>query len=249
MGFLFSRFGLERFWLTFPVTELATTGAGLVFYRQFLSRPYVRVKKPELPETGESPALQPSVPGVIVTIAREHGSGGKQIGKLLARRLGVPFYYKEMIALAAHESGLDREFLSDIHKNAPDVLRQLYLSSHVMRYAIQAQNRILRKIADQGSCVIVGRAADYVLKDYENVVRVFVHAPLEFRMARVMEIYGDTEQEAGRNLRRSDRARASYYHHISGKRWGDGKEYELRVDSSKGIDSSVETILRYVRSL
>ena len=129
---------------------------------------------------------------MIITIAREHGSSGKQIGKLVAKRLDIPFYYKEMVAPAAHESGLDREFISDIHKNAPDVLRGLYLSSHAVRRAIKAQGRIIRKIAANGSCVIVGRAADYVLKDHENVVRVFVHAPLQYRIGRVMEATPDT---------------------------------------------------------
>lgn len=249
LGFLFSRFGLEWFWLTFPVTELLTSGVGALYYRQFLSKDYVRTEKSILPDTEETVALKPSKPGVIITIAREHGSSGKQIGKLVAKELGIPFYYKEMIALAAHESGLDREFISDIHKNAPDVLRDLYLSSHAVRHAIKAQNRIIRKIADNGSCVIVGRAADHVLKEYDKVVRVFVHAPKEYRIGRVMEVYGDTLQEAKRNIRRSDKARASYYRHISGKRWGVSKNYELTVDSSVGIEKSVETILQYVNDL
>ena len=84
------------------------------------------------PDDEASPALRPSKPGVIITIAREHGSSDKQVGKLVAQRLGIPFYYKEMVALAAHESGLDQQFISDIHKNAPDALRDLYLSSHAV---------------------------------------------------------------------------------------------------------------------
>ena len=136
------------------------------------------------------------VMGVIITIAREHGSSGKQIGKLVAQKLGIPFYYKEMVALAAHESELDREFISDIHKNAPDAMRDLYLSSQVVQRAIAAQDRIIRRIADNGLCVIVGRAADYVLREHKNVVRVFVHAPLDYRIRRVMEVYGDTLREA-----------------------------------------------------
>lgn len=249
LGFAFSRFGLNWFWLTFPVTELLTSGVGILFYRQFLSKDYVRTEKPLLPDTEELTALNPSKPGVIITIAREHGSSGKQIGKLVASALGIPFYYKEMVALAAHESGLDREFISDINKNSPDVLRELYLSSHVVRYAIKAQNQIIRKIADNGSCVIVGRAADHVLKDYDNVVRVFIYAPKDYRIGRVMEVYGDTLQEAKRNIRRSDKARASYYRHISGKHWGDAKNYELTVDSSIGREESAEAILKYVRDI
>lgn len=246
LGFLFSRFGLNWFWLTFPVTELITSGVGMVFYRQFLSHNYVRESKPICSDDGDTIALKPSKPGVIITIAREHGSSGKQIGKLLAKELGIPFYYKEMIALAAIESGLDKEFISDIHKNAPDVLRNLYLSSHVMQRAITAQEQIIRKIADNGSCVIVGRAADHVLKEYDNVIRVFVHAPQEYRIGRVMEVYGDTLQEAKRNIRRSDKARSAYYHHISGNRWGDARNYELTVDSSVGIKQTMNLVLQYV---
>lgn len=179
-------------------------------------------------------ALKPSEPGVLLTTAREHGSSGKQIGRLVAQKLGIPFYYKEMVALAARENGLDREFISGIHKNAPDALRELYLSSHAVQRAVAAQDRIIRRIADNGSCVLVGRAADSVLRGRENLVRVFVRAPLAYRIARVMEVYGDTPREAKRNIRRSDRARASYYRHISGKRRGDPKNYELVVDSSVG---------------
>ena len=246
LGYLFSRFGLDRFWLTFPVTEIVTSAVGALFYRQFLREDYVRKAAPVRADDGDTVALKPSKPGVIITIAREHGSSGKQIGKLVAQRLGVPFYYKEMVALAAHESGLDREFISDIHKNAPEALRDLYLSSPVVRHAIAAQDRIIRKIADNGSCVIVGRAADYVLRNYDNVIRVFVHAPLDYRIGRVMEVYGDTPDEARRNIRRSDKARASYYRHISGKRWGKAENYELTVDSSVGVEKAAEAILGFV---
>ncbi len=244
LGYLFSRLGLNWFWLTFPVTEVVTSAVGALFYRQFLRKDYV--SRPVQADDGGTIALKPSKPGVIITIAREHGSSGKQIGKLVARELGIPFYYKEMVALAAHESGLDREFISDIHKNAPDALRDLYLSSHAVQRAIKAQANIIRKIADNGSCVIVGRAADYVLRNYKNVMRVFIHAPEEYRIGRVMEVYGDTLSEAKRNIRRSDKARASYYRHISGKRWGDAGNYELIVDSSVGVEKAAELILDYV---
>lgn len=246
LGYGFSRFGLNWFWLTFPVTEVITSIVGVIFYSQFLGNDYVSEAKPLKTDDEDVIALKPSKPGVIITIAREHGSSGKQVGKLVAQKLGIPFYYKEMVALAAHESGLDQEFISDIHKNAPDALCDLYLSSHAVQYAIKAQDRIIRKIADNGSCVIVGRAVDHVLKNYENVIRVFVHAPKKYRIGRVMEVYGDTLSEAKRNIRRSDKARASYYKHISGKRWGDARHYNLTVDSSVGIEETAKIILKYV---
>ena len=246
LGFLFSRLGLNWFWMTFPVTEVITSVVGFVYYRQFLTSEYVQKEKSSIFAEKEVVALKESKPGLIITIAREHGSSGKQIGKLVAEKLVIPFYYKEMIALAAHESGLDKEFISDIHKNAPDVLYGLYASTHIVQLAIAAQDKIIRKIANNGSCVIVGRSADYVLKDYENVFRIFIGAPKEYRIHRVMEVYGDTLQEAKRNVRRSDKARASYYRHISGKQWGDENNYDLVVDSSSGVEGTVLTILKYI---
>lgn len=192
--------------------------------------------------------LKPSKKGVIITIAREHGSSGKQIGKLVAERLGIPFYYKEMTAIAAQESGLDKEFISDINANSPAVLHSLYLSTEVVQQAIVAQDRVLREIADQGSCVIVGRAADYVLRDYEDVVRIFVYAPEDYKVKRVIEIYGDTLEEAKRNVHRSDEARASYYKNVSKQTWGNRQNYELMIDSSIGVEASVETICQYIQS-
>lgn len=246
LGYLFSRFGLNWFWMTYPVTESVTTAVGFVFYRQFL-RKNAAYDARALP-AAEPPAavLQQSRPGVILTIAREHGSSGKLIGKRVAAALGIPFYYKEMIALAAQESGLDREFLSDINKNSPALLRSLYLSTHVVRRAVAAQDKIIRKIADQGSCVIVGRAADHVLRHYPRVVRVFIYAPKEYRIHRVMEVYGDTPQQARRNIRHSDRARAAYYRHISGNRWGESRNYDLVLNAADGIEQTAQRILDYL---
>lgn len=276
LAYLFSRFGLNWFWLTYPVTEVITSLTGAYFYRQFLNKNYVRETEASggknitdviaathisaatagADSTGshdnidnlDNPdiALKPSKPGVIITIAREHGSSGKQIGKCVANALGIPFYYKEMITLAAKESGLNREFISDIHKNSPDIMRDLYLSSNAVQYAIKAQDAIIREIAENGSCVIVGRAADYILKDYDNVVRIFIHAPQDYRIQRVMDVYGDTPKEARVNIERSDKARASYYEHISGTHWGDARNYELTVDSSDGVEKTAQFIVRYI---
>lgn len=196
-----------------------------------------------------APALQPSKKGVIITIAREHGSSGKQIGKLIAERLNIPFYYKEMTALAAQESGLDKEFISEINSNAPDVLQSLYLTSEPIEQAITAQDKVIRKIAEQGSCVIVGRAADYILRNHENVVRVFIYANEEYKIKRVMEIYGDDYKQAKENVRRSDKSRAAYYKNISSENWGDRQNYELLIDSSIGTATAAETICAYIEKL
>ncbi|MCD7728653.1 MAG: MATE family efflux transporter [Clostridia bacterium] len=191
-------------------------------------------------------AIHPTQKGVIVTIARRHGSAGKQAGKLAAEKLGIPFYYKEMVALAAQESGLDKEFISDLNANSPAILKELYLSTDVVQQAVAAQDKIIRKIADEGSCVIVGRAADYVLRDYPDVVKVFIDAPKEYRMNKVMEVYGDTREEAEKNIKRADGARAAYYKSISGKNWGEREDYDLYLDSSDGPEACAEKICALV---
>ena len=245
LGFVFSRFGLNWFWLTFPVTELVTTAVGSIFYMQFLRQPQ-NVEKYN-PDAVSQAVIHPSRPGVIITIAREHGSSGKQIGKLVAEKLGISFYYKELTALAAQESGLAQEFIADMNENSPNVLYDLYMSNHVVRTAMLAQCRIIQKIAESGSCVIVGRAADYVLKDLENVVKIFIYAPDEYRVQRIMDVYQDTEEEAIRNIRHSDYARAAYYKNISGHDWGDRHCYNLMIDSSCGIEKSATCIIQYIK--
>ena len=193
-------------------------------------------------------AIKPSKKGVIITIAREHGSSGKQIGKLVAQKLGIPFYYKEMTALAAQESGLDREFIADINTDSPSILHSLYLSTEVIQRAIVAQDKVIKRIADEGSCVIVGRAADHVLREYDDVLNIFIYAPEEYRIGRIMEVYGDDYETAKKNVRHSDEARASYYKNISGKPWGERHNYDLMIDGSIGLEKSAEIICAYVKS-
>jgi len=190
----------------------------------------------------------PTKQGVVITISREHGSGGKRIGQMVAEKLGIPCYYKEMVALAAKESGLAEEFISGLNSDENAVMKDLYLSTTVVQDAITAQDKAIRKIAGSGSCVIVGRSADYVLRDYSNVVRIFIYAPKDFRIRRVMETYGDDRTMAEKNIHRSDEARAAYYKNISGMSWGDRHNYDLLIDSSAEIENCVNTICDYIRS-
>ena len=235
-------FGIEGILFAAPSADLIA-----MIVAAALTVTFMKTLKSDVPSGNNESVLKPSSKGVIITIAREHGSSGKQIGKLISEKLGIPFYYKEMTALAAQESGLDKEFISDINSNAPTILQSLYLSTDVIQQAIVAQDKVIRKIADSGSCVIVGRAADYVLRDYEDVIRVFIYADEEFKISRVMEIYGDSKEQALKNLHRSDEARASYYKNISAQNWGDRHNYELMIDSSVGLDESAEIICSYVR--
>ena len=154
-----------------------------------------------------------------------------------------------MTALAAEESGLATEFIAEININSPAVLHSLYLSTDVIQRAVVAQDRVIKRIAEAGSCVIVGRAADYVLKDNEDLFRVFIYAPTEYRIKRIMEVYGDSYDAAKKHVRRSDEARASYYKKISGLEWGDRHNYDLVVNSSIGLEETAELICSHIRML
>ncbi|MGN1259101.1 MAG: AAA family ATPase [Christensenellales bacterium] len=182
------------------------------------------------------------------TIAREHGTSGKQIGKIIAEKLKIPFYYKEMTALATQESGFDKEYISELNENAPKILYNLYLSTNVVQQAIVAQDQVIKKIADNGSCVIVGRAADYVLRDYEDLLRIFIYAPEEYKIRQVMKIYGDDYDTAKTNVSHSDNARAKYYKNVSNQDWGDRHNYDICIDSSIGIEETANLICDYVKN-
>ena len=153
-----------------------------------------------------------------------------------------------MTALAAKESGLDKEFVSKINQNT-DVLHELYLTTTPVQYAIEAQEKVINKIADEGACVLVGRAADYVLRNNKNVIKVFIYAPKDYRVKKVMEMYGDTEKDAYKNIEKSDKNRASYYQMISGKNWGQVENYDLCIDSSIGKEETAKIICEYIRML
>lgn len=193
--------------------------------------------------------IKPSKPGVIITIGREHGSQGKYIGELVAKTLNIPYYYKEMTALAAEESGLAEEYVSKLNDNSPSIMYDLYVSTTPVQEAIKAQDKIIKKIADNGSCVIVGRAADYVLRDYKNIVKVFIYADKDYRIKKVSEMYGDSETKARKSINKSDKARANYYKSISGNEWGDMKNYDLCIDATIGPKKSAKIICDYIKNM
>lgn len=236
-------YGIEGILWAAPCADLVAmivaAALTLVFFKS------LKTDKEVVEEVKTEAVIKPSKLGVIITIGREHGSLGKQIGKVVAQKLGIPFYYKEMTALAAQESGLDKKFISDLNKS-PNFLYDLYLSYEPVQQAITAQDKIIKKIAESGSCVIVGRAADYILRDFDNVVKVFVHAPEEYRISKIKEFYGDSDEDAKKNLKRSDKARASYYKNVTGQNWGDATNYNLCVDGSVGVEKSADIICEFV---
>jgi len=128
-------------------------------------------------------------------------------------------------------------------------MRSVSCKKGVVQQAILAQDKAINMIADKSSCVIVGRAADHVLRDRDELVRVFIHAPKDHRVKKVMEMYGDTEAEGRKSVARSDAARGAYYKSISGHEWGDPHQYELSVDSSIGPEKTAELICGYIEHM
>lgn len=196
---------------------------------------------------GPAAAIRPSRQGVVVTIAREHGSAGKRIGQLAAEKLDIPCYYKELVAVAAQESGLAEEFISGINSDENAVMRELYLTADPVKRAVAAQEKAIRHIADAGSCVIVGRSADYVLRNYPDVLRIFIYAPKSYREKKVMEMYGDSPEAAKKSIARSDAARGAYYKSVSGREWGNPHGYELCIDASVGEEAAADIICSYIK--
>lgn len=237
-------FGIKGILYAAPIADII----GLLITVPILISFFKSLNNEKVMET-KANVIKPSKPGVIITIAREHGSQGKYIGELVAKALKIPYYYKEMTALAAKECGLHEEYISKLNQNSPNIMYDLYVSTTPVQEAIKAQDKIIRKIADNGSCVIVGRAADYVLRDYDNTLNIFIYADQEYRVKKVMEMYGDTESKGHKNIVKSDKARANYYKSISGRQWGSMENYDLCINSSIGPEKTVQIILEYVKNM
>lgn len=183
----------------------------------------------------------------IITIGRECGSGGRRIAKRLADTLSIPFYDKKLIEMAAKDTGLTEEFIHATEEQRTNsFLYNLSFSSQNLPVADQvfiAESQVIKRVAAEGPCVIVGRCADYVLRDRPHCVHVFVHAPLEQRLRRAQEEYGVTPDEAQAFVLRRDKARASYYNHFTTGRWGDCRNYDLTVNSGLGEEKALRILL------
>jgi cytidylate kinase len=197
----------------------------------------------------------------IITIGREFGSGGHDIGCKLAEDLDIKLYDKEMLDRAAKESGICQElFESQDEKPTNSFLYSLVMDTYsfggysagftempLNHKIFLAQFDTIKNIANEGPCVLVGRCADYVLEDYKNVLRVFIHADLDDRIARVARLYDITNAKAKEMIHKTDKQRASYYNYYSNKRWSDAQSYDVCLNSSiLGIDGTVEAIERLI---
>ena len=199
---------------------------------------------------------------LIITIGRQYGSGGREIGEKLAQKLGIAFYNNELITMAANKSGMAHNVVGEADEKATNsLLYTLAMGSSFFNgnagiafdmplndKLFVTQSDIIKDLAEKSPAVFIGRCADYVLREREDVLSVFVHAPLEARVKRICDLRGISRQEAEKLIIRSDRKRANYYQHYTDWTWGAASTYHLSIDSSlTGIDGGVvmiETMLR-----
>ena len=198
---------------------------------------------------------------IIVTIGRQLGSGGRQIGEKLASRLGISFYDKELIQIASQESGLGKEFFEQVDEKTGHSLftgvigmygslgGETYSNNYLSNETLfKIQSDVIRELAEQKSAVFVGRCADYVLKDYPRSLNVFISADRNDRINRISEIQQVSEKKAKDIIEKTDRKRAEYYNYYSNKVWGTAGSYHLCINSSVlGIDETVTFIHQFVK--
>ena len=188
----------------------------------------------------------------VITIARQFGSGGRIVAQKVASALNIPFYDKAVIDLAAKETGFSHEFIRQVEqKRTSSFLYTLYMNTHSLPVTDQvfiAESDIIRKVAAEGPCVIVGRCGDYVLRNRTDVLRVFLHAPLEFRRRRAVAdglVPADADERAvSAMLEKEDRRRAAYYNFYSEFRWGEAAHYDLCLNAALGENACADLILR-----
>lgn len=194
----------------------------------------------------------------IITISRQHGSGGREIGSIVAKKLGIPYYDNSLIQLAAEESGFSEEHFKNYDKYANNSF--LYSLVRGFQYHQSAtgvwsledniystQAKVIRNIAEKGPCVIIGRCADYILSDTPNLVKIFIYGDLAVRAKRVAETENVSESEAIELIKSTDKRRQNYYNYHADIKWGVAQNYNLCIDSSFcGIEKSAKIICDFL---
>ena len=191
----------------------------------------------------------------IITISREFGSGGRSIGRKVAEKLGIPFYDKELVDQIAVESGFAPQYVEEHGEHSPGKSFFSYAFAHqgvpgVMNgmstadFLWNIQCNVILQLADKGPCVIVGRNADYILKDRKDALHCFIHADMDFRADRIVRLYGESEKSPETRLQEKDKRRRVNYQHYTGRSWGSAQNYDLCLNSSSlGIDECVDIIV------
>ena len=196
----------------------------------------------------------------IITISREFGSGGRTIGHLVAEKLGIPFYDKELVDHIALESGFSAQFIEEHGEHAPGKSIFSYAFAHQSVPGVidgistadilwNAQCNVILQIAEKGPCVIVGRNADYILKDREDCFHTYIHADKAFRAERIVKLYGESEKKPVARLDEKDKRRRVNYHHYTGRTWGKAQNYDLCLCSSTlGIEACADMIVSIIKN-
>lgn len=199
---------------------------------------------------------------VVITIARQYGSGGRTIGEMLAEDLKVHYYDKELLKLASEDSGINERLFVNADEKVKvthlfKVIKNVYNGQLIPPESedfvsddnlFNYQAKVIKELAGEESCVIVGRCADYVLKDYENVLSVFIHAPKDYCMEQAAKKVSMSSRDLERYIARTDKRRAEYYKYHTGREWTDARNYDLCLDSSKlGFERCVEEIKVYLK--
>lgn len=195
----------------------------------------------------------------IITISREFGSGGRTIGRLLAEKLDIPFYDKELVDHIALESGFAPKYVEENGEHAPGKSMFAYAFAQqsvpgIMNglstadFLWNVQCNVILQLAEKGPCVIVGRNADYILKDREDCLHAFIHADKDFRADRIVRLYGESEKSPEARLNEKDKRRKVNYHHYTGREWGAAENYDICLNSSVlGIEKCVDILLNILK--
>lgn len=198
---------------------------------------------------------------LVITIGRQYGSAGRFIGEELAKKLGIKLYNNELISLAAKKSGMADHVVGEADEKATNsLLYTLAMGSSfwggnagvafdmpINDKLFVTQSDIIKELADEGPAVFIGRCADYVLRGYPNLIKLFIYAPLEFRTQHVSELRGVTLDKAKDLIVKTDKRRANYYNYYTGQKWGKLENFDLAVDSSRlGTETTAEMLYQYV---
>lgn len=184
----------------------------------------------------------------IITISREFGSGGRTVGKRTAEQLGIPCYDRELIQKIVGKSGFDEGYIKSLDETAPGGFQASAFSNRTFGqtnedYLWNMQRKVILELAEQGPCVIVGRCADFILRDQADCLTVFIHADLAFRAQRIVQVYGEREDSPEERIRDKDKRRAAYHRFYTDMKWGYAKNDQISLDSGLlGIDACVEVL-------
>jgi cytidylate kinase len=197
----------------------------------------------------------------VITIARGYGSGGRTIGKMLSEELGIPYYDRDLLRLASDDSGINEQLFAKADEKLKKSLlfkiaKKVYKGELIPPDSddfvsndnlFNYQAKIIKELAETESCIIIGRCADFILKDYPNVVRLFVHAPLQDCIKTLVDMTGKSEKEVEKQILDIDKHRADYYKYYTGREWENAKHYDLCLNSSKlGFHKCVEIVKSYL---